>query len=66
MTKNIRDWTVQIFYDARDDAGRTFRATSVYHAKATNIGAAYAGAEEALGPLFKLGAIIPGNHERFP
>ena len=61
-----RQWTIQVFYDARDDKDKSFRATSVYHVIAEDVGKAYDKAENDLGKNYKLGAILPGKHLRFP
>lgn len=62
----LKDWSIQTFYDARDDKGALFRATAVYHCKAEGIKEAYDDAENSLGPDHRLGAILPGKHLRFP
>ena len=63
----MRVWTIQVFYEAMDDEKR-FRAETVVHVSAENVGAAYreAAALFAGRSDIKLGAIIPGKHMRFP
>lgn len=60
-----RWWTIQLFYQARTDDGKAFRATSVCHIEAADVGAAYREAEKRF-PNFRYGSIIPGQHLRFP
>ncbi|AHC30549.1 hypothetical protein CC53_gp132 [Rhizobium phage vB_RleS_L338C] len=62
----MRSWSIQVHYQTQDDAGRTFRATAVFHCEAADIPSAYQAAAEAFGPDKKLGAIMPGKHLRFP
>mgnify|MGYP003502952488 CR=1 FL=1 len=59
-------WTVQVFYEARNDDGKAFRATSCVHVEAGDIPSAYAEADKIDVPGKKLGAILPGHHVRFP
>lgn len=63
----MRTWTIQVFYEAVDDEKR-FRAQTVVHVQAENVGAAYreAAALFAGRTDIKLGAIVPGEHLRFP
>jgi hypothetical protein len=61
-----KKWTIQIFYNARTDNGSTFRATSVFHTEAKDIGSAYRNAEKIFNNGQKLGAILSGHHLRFP
>lgn len=63
----MQKWTIQVFYNTNDDQGKSFRATSVTHVEAESVGEAYAKAEEYLNSsVYKLGAILPGEHLRFP
>jgi hypothetical protein len=59
-------WSIQVHYQAQDDAGKTFRATAVFQCEADDIPTAYRVAADAFGSDKKLGAIIPGHHLRFP
>lgn len=43
----LRTWTIQIYYTARDDNGKAFRATSFFQCEARDIPSAYRLAEEA-------------------
>lgn len=57
----LRKWTIQLAYDARDDNGKQFRARSVIHVEADNIRKAYDVAAKSM-PTAKLGAIMLGHH----
>ncbi len=66
-TPGKRAWSIQIFWQARDDDDKPFRATSVYWIdEAETVGEAYDIAAKQLGENYKLGAILPGKKLRFP
>lgn len=62
----MRDYSIQIFYDASDDKRTKFRATSVFQCEAESIDQAYKLAVDSLGDKYTLGAILPGKFLRFP
>lgn len=66
MKKTPQRYTIQIFYQARTDEGKPFRATSVYHTLALDVGQAYKNAEKVFGDKFKFGACLLGHHLRIP
>lgn len=59
-------WSIQITYQAYDD-NKTFTARSVFWCEANDIEEAYniANNSDWGGRKVKLGAIIPGWHEKF-
>lgn len=62
MSDQLKNWTIQVFFDHVGDDGAKRRAKSVYHVASATIGEAYEQAERDL-PGYKLGYIVPGFHE---
>lgn len=61
-------WTIQTFYPAQDDKGRTFQAVCAYWVEAKDIPTAYAQADLAFKdrPGIRFGFILPGHHQMLP
>ncbi len=62
----MNKYSIQVFYDARDDNGKSFRATAVFQTEAEDVGKAYLVAQSVFTNGQKLGSIMPGHHLRFP
>lgn len=61
-----KKWTICVDYNIVEESGKKRRARTVVNVEAPGIKEAYLEAEKSIPPDAKLGAIIPGHHQRFP
>lgn len=61
-------FSIQIFHDAKDDKGKTFRGVACYQGEAEDVGSWVTHVKEVFKDRedVKFGAFLPGWHDRIP